>query len=154
MLNELYSRDVLKKAAAIGHTRPLEAPGAVAERVSPVCGSRIRVEITVENGRITDYAQDIHACALGQSSAAIVGEHVIGKSAEELEEVAKAIRAMLADGAPSPKGEWADYGILAPVHDYSPRHGAVMLPLEATLDALSRLGAGPRDQAGFLTRKA
>ncbi|MDX1580255.1 MAG: iron-sulfur cluster assembly scaffold protein [Alphaproteobacteria bacterium] len=152
MLDQLYSRDVLKKAAAISHTTPLASPEASADRVSPVCGSRIHVEISTEGDRISDYAQTIHACALGQSAAAILGEHVIGKSADELNAAAKSVRAMLVEGAAPPTGEWADYAILAPVHEYSPRHGAVMLALEATLAALAEATGEGLPDRDFLTR--
>ncbi|MBI1182275.1 MAG: iron-sulfur cluster assembly scaffold protein [Alphaproteobacteria bacterium] len=143
MLDALYSKDVLRRAASIGRTGRLQTPDATSVRVSPVCGSRITVDLSVRDGAVADYAQDIHACALGQSSAAILASKVIGRDAAELRDVAEALRAMLVDGAPPPGGDWADLAILAPVHGHKARHGAVMLPFEATLEALAAVTGDP-----------
>lgn len=139
MLDALYSKDVLRKAGNITRTGRLDDPQVTVARASPVCGSRIRVDLKIEDGKVADYAQDIHACALGQSSAAIVAEHVIGKTLAEIADVARTMRTMLVDGGPPPGGEWEDLGILASVHDHKARHGAVMLSFEATLDAIAQL---------------
>jgi NifU-like protein involved in Fe-S cluster formation len=137
MLDALYSKDVLRRAATIGRVGRLAAPDATASRVSPVCGSRITVDLTVRDGVVADYAQEVHACALGQSSAAILAETIVGRGAAELREAAERLRAMLVEGAPPPDGDWAALAILAPVRDHKSRHGAVMLPFEAAIDALA-----------------
>ncbi len=139
MLDALYNKDVLRRAATIGRTGRLAAPDASVTRVSPVCGSRITVDVTVKDGVVSDYAQDIQACALGQSSAAVLAEKIMGRNIAELREVAGALRAMLVDGAPPPDGDWAGLAILAPVHDHKGRHGAVMLPFEAVIDAIAEV---------------
>lgn len=137
MLDALYNKDVLRRAATIGRTGRLPAPDASVTRVSPVCGSRITVDVTVKDGVVSDYAQDIQACALGQSSAAVLAEKVVGRNMVELRDVAGALRAMLVDGATPPDGDWAGLGILAPVHAHKTRHGAVMLAFEAVIDAIA-----------------
>ena len=139
MLDELYSKDVLRKAGNISRTGRLDAPDVTIERRSPVCGSRIRIDLRVEDGKVADYAQEIHACALGQSSAAIVAEHVVGKTSAELRALARAMRAMLVEGGPPPAGEWAELAVLASVHDHTARHGAVMLAFEAAIDGIAQL---------------
>ncbi len=139
MLDALYNKDVLRRAATIGRTGRLAAPDASVTRVSPVCGSRITVDVTVTDGVVSDYAQDVHACALGQSSAAVLAEKVVGREGAELREVARKLRAMLVDGAPPPDGDWAGLAILAPVHEHKTRHGAVMLPFEAVIDAIAEV---------------
>lgn len=155
MLDALYSKDVLRRAATISRIGRLETPGASVTRVSPVCGSRITVDIKMEEGVVSDYAQDVHACALGQSSAAILAEKIVGKTLDELRETASALRAMLVDGAVPPDGDWSSLGILAPVHDHKTRHGAVMLPFEAAIDAAAVIagqdGVAPDTQ---LTRRS
>lgn len=154
MLDALYSKDVLRRAAMIGRTGRLSAPDASVTRVSPVCGSRITVDIKLKDGRVSDYAQDIHACALGQSSAAILADRIVGRSGAELREVAAGLRAMLVDGAPPPDGDWSALSILAPVHHHASRHGAVMLAFDAALDAIAEAGGEPPPADGQLTRRA
>ena len=155
MLESLYSKDVLRKAASISRTERLENPDITLSHTAPLCGSRITVDLVVStDGRISDYAQDIHACALGQAAASIVAEHIVGKSIAEMIAVVDQTRAMLLEGAAPPDGEWTDLGILAPVHDHEPRHGAVMLALETALDGLRQLMGEPLEAEDFLTRRS
>jgi NifU-like protein involved in Fe-S cluster formation len=155
MLDALYSKDVLRRAASIGRTGRLAAADISVSRVSPVCGSRITVDLCADAGTVTDYAQDIQACALGQSAAAILADRIVGRGIDELRKVTDDLRAMLVDGAPPPQGEWADLAILQPVQGHKARHGAVMLPFEAVIQALSHLASAPGVPADRqLTRSA
>ena len=155
MLDDLYTKEVLRAAAMISRTGRLDTPQASASRVSPVCGSKITVDLNMEGDVITDFAQDIHACALGQSAASIVASKIVGLAPESVAEAASTVRIMLlADGGP-PEGTWADFKILMNVKNHKARHGAVLLALEATLDAASQItGANYEDDAAKLTRKA
>ena len=85
MIDELYSAKILKAAANMPRAGRLTAPDASVQKVSKLCGSRVLVDVRLEDGRIADYAQEVKACALGQAAAAILGEHVLGASVEEIE---------------------------------------------------------------------
>ena len=135
MIDELYSARILKAAANMPRAGRLPAPDASAEKISKLCGSRVLVDVRLQDGRIADYAQEVKACALGQAAAAILGEHALGASVEEIESARDALRAMLKTGAPAPEGRFADLAMLAPVKDYPPRHASTMLAFEATAEA-------------------
>jgi NifU-like protein involved in Fe-S cluster formation len=135
MIDELYSAKILKAAANMPRAGRLAAPDASVEKVSKLCGSRIIVDVTLQDGRIADYRQDVKACALGQAAAAIMGEHAIGASVEEIESARDALHAMLKQGGSPPEGRFADLAMLAPVKDYPPRHVSTMLAFEATAEA-------------------
>ena len=135
MIDELYSAKILKAAANMPRAGRLTAPDASAEKVSKLCGSRVLVDVRLEDGRIADYAQEVKACALGQAAAAILGAHALGASVEEIESARDALRAMLKTGGLPPEGRFADLAMLAPVKDYPPRHASTMLAFEATAEA-------------------
>jgi len=135
MIDDLYSAKILKAAANMPRAGRLAHPDASAEKVSKLCGSRVLVDVVVKDGCVADYAQEVKACALGQASAAILGEHVIGASVEEIESARDALRGMLKEGGPPPEGRFADLAMLAPVKDYPPRHASTMLAFEATVEA-------------------
>ena len=135
MIDELYSAKILKAAANMPRAGRLDAPDGSAEKVSKLCGSRITVDVRLEDGRIADYAQEVKACVLGQAAAAILGEHAIGATVQEIESARDALRAMLKTGGPAPEGRFADLAMLAPVKDYPPRHASTLLAFEATAEA-------------------
>jgi NifU-like protein involved in Fe-S cluster formation len=140
MFDDLYSARILSLAAHLPRSGRLAAPGASAERVSKLCGSRAVVDVVVEDGRVTDYAQDVKACALGQAVASIVGGHVIGASVEELEAARDQLRAMLKSDGPEPTGRFADLGLLKPVKDYPARHASTLVAIEAAAEAARLAG--------------
>jgi NifU-like protein involved in Fe-S cluster formation len=145
MLDDLYTAKILKAAANMPRAGRLARPDASAEKVSKLCGSRVLVDVVLKDGRIADYAQEVKACALGQAAAAIMGEHAVGASVEEIESARDALRAMLKSGGPPPEGRFAELAMLAPVKDYPPRHASTLLAFEATAEAC-RLAMPPQPE--------
>ncbi len=140
-LSDLYSEKILEIAANSPARPRLAAPTASARRVARVCGSVIEVDIALEEGVISQYGHDVSACALGQTSAAIVAENIVGSSPDELRLIRTQMHAMLKAGGPPPSGRWSDLRFLEPVRDYRPRHASTLLVFDALVDALDALDA-------------
>ena len=94
-LISLYSTRILQLTTDIPRLGRLEAPTATVKKRSPLCGSTVTVDLRVEDGVITDYGQDVKACALGQASAAILGANAVGRTRAEIETARDQLRAML-----------------------------------------------------------
>jgi NifU-like protein involved in Fe-S cluster formation len=135
MIDDLYSAKILTLAANMPRAGRLPAPDGSAEKIAKLCGSRIVVDVVLEDGVVSDFAQDVKACALGQAAAAVLGANVIGASLEEIEMARDQFRAMLKAGGPSPTGRFADLSMLEPVKDYPPRHASSLLAFEAAVEA-------------------
>lgn len=135
MIDDLYSSRILALAANMPRAGRLAAPQASAEKVAKLCGSRIIVDLDLTDGRVSDFAQEVQACALGQASAAILGANIIGATVEEIARARDGLRAMLKEAGPAPEGRFADLGILEPVKDYPARHASTLLAFEAALTA-------------------
>jgi NifU-like protein involved in Fe-S cluster formation len=143
MIDDLYSAKLLKLAANLPRLGRLAAPDASVEKVAKLCGSRVLVDVTVEGGRVADFAQEVKACALGQAAASVLGAQVIGASLAELETARTQLKAMLKTGGPAPDGRFADLALLGPVKDYPARHASTMLAFEAVTEAVSVAMARP-----------
>ncbi|QDY69166.1 iron-sulfur cluster assembly scaffold protein [Qingshengfaniella alkalisoli] len=135
-LIKLYSKKILALATSIPHQGHLDTPDGSASKRAPLCGSVVSVDIGVEDGRITQFAQDVKACALGQATAAVVGTHVIGRSRAEVQTARDQLAAMLKEGGPTPDAPFEDLEVMLPARDYGNRHGSILLSLDATLAAL------------------
>jgi NifU-like protein involved in Fe-S cluster formation len=138
VIDDLYSARVLALAANMPHAGRLAAPQGSSEKVSKLCGSRVVVDVVLQDGHVVDFAQDVKACALGQASAAVLGAHVIGARVSELEGARDALKAMLKQGGPPPEGRFADLKVLEVVRDYPPRHTSTLLAFEAVVEAAHR----------------
>lgn len=139
-LVKLYSQRILALAADIPHLGHLAAPDGSARRRAPLCGSTVSVDIALKDGHIVDFAQDVKACALGQASAAIAGQQMIGRTKAEVERARDQLLAMLAEGGPVPDAPFDGYEALVPARDYKNRHASILLVLQAAADAMAAAG--------------
>ncbi len=136
-INALYTRDILRHTAALSRLGRLEEADGSADAVSRLCGSRIHVDVKMDDGRVSDFAQEVEACALGQCAASIVARNVIGTSEEELRSLRNVMETMLKRNGPPPEGRWQELAILEAARGYPARHGSVMLIFDALLDAVA-----------------
>ncbi|QIB35602.1 iron-sulfur cluster assembly scaffold protein [Ancylobacter pratisalsi] len=141
MLNEVYNRRILELAADIPRLGRLASPDATATAHSKLCGSTVTIDLALRDGVVSDFAHEVRACALGQASSSIMGEHVVGSTAAELREVREVMRRMLKENGPAPTGRWAELAVLEPVRDYKARHASTLLTFDAVVDALDQIEA-------------
>lgn len=137
-LLQLYSARILALASDIPHLGRLPAPQGAARKRAPLCGSTVGVELTLRDGRITDFAQEVRACALGQAAAAVLGGAILGRTPEEVREGRAALWRMLREGGEAPPAPWDGFAALIPARDHPNRHGSIMLAFDATTEALEQ----------------
>jgi NifU-like protein involved in Fe-S cluster formation len=134
----LYNATILRLASAIPHHARLNEPHGSAERRSPVCGSRVTVDVQLdEEGRVTTIGQEVRACALGQASASLMGEHALGRTPQELGEARDALAAFLAGQRDDP-GAWPGLEIFGPARPHAARHASIRLAFEAVAEAAAK----------------
>ncbi|MFY0679995.1 MAG: iron-sulfur cluster assembly scaffold protein [Thalassovita sp.] len=134
-LIKLYSARILALAADIPHMDRLSDPQATAKRRSPLCGSTVAIDLSLRDGVIAEFGQDVKACALGQAAASVVGSAVIGASRDQIETARNQLKDMLKNEGPVPDAPFSGLEVLQPAREYKNRHASIMLALEATLEA-------------------
>jgi len=137
-LIKLYSDRILALAADMSATTPLQDPHISVKKRSPLCGSVVTVDIKVKVGRVSEYAQDVKACALGQAAASVVGRSIIGCDQEQIEKARDALQAMLNSNGPAPEAPFDGLEVLLPAKDYKNRHASILLALEAASEAMQK----------------
>lgn len=147
MINEIYNRQILGFAADIPRLQRLTAPDATAVAISRLCGSKVTVDVAMKDGVVSDFGQEVKACALGQASSAIMARHVVGSTPEELRSVRDQMYRMLKEEGPAPTGKWADLEALMPVRDFKARHASTLLTFDAVVDAVNQIEAKQKEAA-------
>lgn len=138
-LSDLYSQKILDLAGNALSPGRLAGAHASARRVSRVCGSVIEVDLMVQDGVIVGYGHEISACALGQTSAAVVAREIVGTPVAEFRQLRERMHAMLKQDGPPPTGKWSDLGYLEPVRDFRARHMSTLLVFDAVVEALEKI---------------
>lgn len=145
-LIKLYSTRILALAADMPHVGRLAEPGASAMRRSPLCGSKVTVDVTLHNGWIVEFAQDVKACALGQAAASIAGQNMIGSTTAQVEDARDQLEAMLKGTGPVPAAPFDGFEVLTPAIGYKNRHASILLALQATAAACADAAAKSKVQ--------
>lgn len=133
----MYDKGVLALAANIPHEGRLPFAMGSSERRSPICGSRVTVDLRLSaDGRVDDVGMLVQACVLGRASAALLASRIVGRSVRDLVEASEALAWWLAtgDGAPG----WPGMEVLAPALPYTARHASIRLAFEAAAEAAER----------------
>ncbi|HET7575254.1 MAG TPA: iron-sulfur cluster assembly scaffold protein [Sphingomicrobium sp.] len=136
MSNLLYTTEILRLAASLQEPHALEREDGRAELRSPTCGSRISLWVQLDDERrVERLSMDISACAFGQASAALVNNHGIGRTHDEIADTLVTLSRWLALEQEE-AGEWPGLAALAPARPRKGRHGAILLPFRALLAAI------------------
>ncbi len=141
MLDDIYNTKILELAGNIPRIGRLDAPDATARAHSRLCGSTVTVDLKMTDGKVSDFAHDVKACALGQASSSIMARNVIGSTPDELRELRETMRRMLKENGAPPDGRWSELKYLEPVRDYRARHASTMLTFDAVVDAVNQIEA-------------
>lgn len=140
-LEELY-QELKRHMPAVQDDHRLRGPGVQSITVrSPVCGSEVTLDARIVDDRVEQLGWRVRACALGQSTTAIVIDHAKELDAQTVHRVSQQLQATL-------KGEgygcdWAELDVFAGAHEITSRHESAMLPFRA----LEQLFARARKEA-------
>ena len=131
----LYNTQILRLAASTPFQERLTDPMGTSERRSPVCGSRVAVDVDLDDaGRVARLGLWVRACALGQASASLMAASAVGRTPDEIAATRDQLAAWLA-GEADPPADWPGLDLFAPALPHSARHASIRLAFEAAAEA-------------------
>ncbi|WP_294354761.1 iron-sulfur cluster assembly scaffold protein [uncultured Sphingomonas sp.] len=137
---DLYTPEI--SALALGNPYPDRLPegAASAEKRSPICGSRVTVDVELdEAGRVAKLGTLVRACLLGQASSTLLAQHAIGRTPAELAIARDELTAWLAGTGEMPG--WPGIDIFTPGLKLTARHPSIRLAFEAAAEAADAAAA-------------
>jgi len=135
MSDLLYRKELLRLAADANGAGRLRAPNATGQAFNPACADHVSVQVTLADGRITEFAHETKACVLAQASASILGSALRNASVRDVEQLRATVSAMLKSKAPPPLAPFESYAAFDGAVEYHSRHRCVLLPIDAVLNA-------------------
>lgn len=67
----------------------LEHPTVSQEENNPLCGDRVRIDLSIESGIITDVRFTGRGCAISQAAASLLTEEIKGKTIDDIRALTK-----------------------------------------------------------------
>ena len=119
-LRDLYQQVILDHNRKPRNFRKIAHANRTAEGYNPLCGDRITVEITVEDGVVKDVAFQGAGCAISKAAASMMTASVIGKPEREVDALFRRVHAMLT-GANGAAAELGKLAVFAGVREFPSR---------------------------------
>ena len=119
-LSELYQEILLEHNSKPRNFRKLEQATQSAEGYNPLCGDRITLYLSLEDGVISDVAFQGSGCAISRASASMLTQSIKGQSIAKAREIFEAFHQMLTE-----PGAELDYDVLGDLETLS---GVVAFP--------------------------
>ena len=88
-MDDLYRELILEHYRHPRRRGRLDHPDVSAEEHNPLCGDRVRIDLRIENGVITDARFDGRGCAISQASASMLTEEIVGMPVEQAKQFSK-----------------------------------------------------------------
>ena len=83
-MDDMYREVILEHYKQPHNAGTLEAPDISHEDSNPLCGDRVKIDLKVENGIITDVRFQGRGCAISQASASLLTDEIKGKSLDDI----------------------------------------------------------------------
>lgn len=136
-LRELYQEVILDHNRNPRNFRRIESPTHYAEGYNPLCGDRVHVFLTLEDGVVRDVAFEGDGCAISTASASIMTEALVGRSLSELESLYEAFHGVVTRGGEIDPA-LGKLSVLAGVREFPSRVKCATLPWHTLQAALKQ----------------
>ena len=119
-LAELYQEVILDHNRRPRNFRPIQG-ATCQEGYNPLCGDRLKVYVTVADGRISDVAFEGNGCAISKASASLMTEALKGRSLDEARALFDAFQSMVTSPLGSDLPALGKLAALAGVREFPAR---------------------------------
>lgn len=137
-IDELYHDAILDHRRNPRNQAVLDSPDASARAVNPFCGDEVDIQLAFTDGRVSGVGVQAVGCSINQSTASMLSEAVVGKTAVEIRRLATAFEGIMDGVTPSASDAVAMYDLptLSAVREYPVRIKCALLAWSALEDAL------------------
>ena len=88
-MDDLYREVILEHSKHPHNAGTLEQPDISHEEHNPLCGDRVRIDLQVQDGVITDVRFKGRGCAISQASASMLTDELRGKTLDQARAIDK-----------------------------------------------------------------
>ena len=142
-LSDLYQEVILDHNRRPRNFRAIAPATSTQEGYNPLCGDRLTLYLSVDNGVIEDVAFQGTGCAISKASASIMTETLKGKTVGEARELFDRFHAMITSDPSRPADDMGKLSALAGVREFPTRVKCASLAWHTMKAAVAHDAAGP-----------
>lgn len=142
-LSDLYQEVILDHNRRPRNFRVIEPASAAQEGYNPLCGDRLTLYVTIDDGVIADVAFQGSGCAISKASASLMTEAVKGKTVDQARALFDTFHEMITSPPESPLPEMGKLAVLSGVRDFPTRVKCAGLAWHTLKAAVSGHPGGP-----------
>lgn len=120
-LNELYQEVILDHNRRPRNFRVIDPATHTQEGYNPLCGDRLTLYVTVDDGVVKDVAFQGSGCAISKASASLMTEALKGKTVGEARALFDRFHAMVTTPPDQPVEDMGKLSVLAGVREFPTR---------------------------------
>jgi len=140
-LDEIYKEVILDHYKNPRNKREMPDAELTCSKNNPLCGDEITVFVHREDGKVLEVSFIGQGCSISQSSASMMTEAVGGRTVEEVEALARNVRAMLSGELEPDEDAFGELVALKGVVKYPVRVKCAVLAWDVLQDALAGEGS-------------
>ena len=91
-VEEMYQQIILDHYKEKHHSGLRDGYAAEVSQVNPSCGDELKLRLHLDGDTITDVSYDSVGCSISQASTSVMTDLVIGKTAEQAQQLVRATR--------------------------------------------------------------
>ncbi len=145
-IESLYREVVLEHYRHPRNRRPLARPDAAAVVDNPVCGDQVKVEVSIEKGRIHEASAVARGCSIAVAAGSVMTELVSGCTPEQVRALARTAEGIVAGEPVAPPTD-RRLAAFSRVAELPSRRRCALLAWEALLQALEGIPEAGRPPA-------
>jgi nitrogen fixation NifU-like protein len=88
-MDDMYREQILEHSKYPHNFGSLESPSVSHEELNPLCGDKVRLDLQIADGVITDVRFSGRGCAISQASASLLTDELIGMPVESAKTYSK-----------------------------------------------------------------
>jgi nitrogen fixation protein NifU and related proteins len=142
-LTDLYQEVILDHNRRPRNFRAIDQPSSTQEGYNPLCGDRLTLYMSVDDGVIKDVSFQGSGCAISKASASIMTETLKGKTVGEARELFDRFHAMITSDPSVPADDMGKLSALAGVREFPTRVKCASLAWHTMKAAVAHDAAGP-----------
>jgi len=150
-LDDMYREIILDHYKSPRGKQPIDSANVSTDGHNPSCGDEITVDVEIKDSVLKNVHVGCKGCAISVASGSILADTVKGKTTEEVQKIAEAVKKMLKGESEDIPDDHEDLDALKGVRQFPVRIKCALLAWVTLVEGLKNYQSGETDKKGSVS---